>query len=386
MGLEVNGGTRFGVEEQLSGGIVNLKKFDSRRYGELSIPAGLASDWPELQPGRLGEAFKHIAFMKMTDPSNIFRQEISRSYAQAPDIMTKMSEALRRNAPGNPLYGHQVRYVYTAGRSGQSTILQPYVDYHHEAARQQLGHVPFDGYQIRVGSMPTSRPTGSVLMIVLSEAEAQSVTPAMLPRLADTDDPMFRYYEISGMGHGLTGRPNVSSTIGSVVPKGVQGISDIGGKTVYQPFNKVSLPLQWAMWRNLYDWVEKGIPMPRAPRIDRDASAPDGLARDRFGNATGGLRTPWMDYPDARYVGIIQENNPLEGGMMPFSEARMKELYGSDAAYQKKLETALQAMAHDRWILEEDIPLMRARGVSPALAIGYAEYTGNDTAGSGPTL
>jgi hypothetical protein len=384
MGLEVCGGTRFGVEEQLSGGVVNLRKVDPRRYGKLAIPAGLPGDWPELQPGRLGEAFKQINFMKMTDPSNIFRQEISRGYAQAPDIITKMAQALRAGAPGNPLAGHKVRYIYTAGRSGQSTILQPYVDYHHEPARQRLGQVPFDGYQIRVGSMPTARPTGSVLMIVQSEAEAQSVPPEMLHRLADSDDPMFRYYEIPGVGHGLTGRPNVSGNIGKIIPKGVQGLSNIEGESQYQPFDKVALPLQWAMWRNLYDWVEKGIPMPRAPRIDRDPSVPGALARDRFGNATGGLRTPWMNYPDARYVGIIHENNPLEGGMMPFGKARIAELYGSEEAYRRKLDLALQAMVRDRWLLEQDIPLMRVRGVSPALAIGYANYTGSASAGSAP--
>ncbi len=376
IGLEVNSGTRFGVEERPSGGIANLHTSDAQRYGELSIPAGLPSDWPDLQPGRLGEAFKNIDFGRPGDSSEIFRQEISRSYAQAPDIMTKMAEALRTNAPGNPLVGRKVRRIYTAGRSGQSTILAPYVQFHHEAARARLGHVPFDGYMIRVGAWPANRPKGSVLVIVLSEGEIRNLPSSVVTELADSDDPMFRYYEIPGVGHGLTSRPNVSLSIGSLVPKGVQGISDIEGHTEYQPYDKISLPVVWGMFRNMYDWLDKGIPMPHAPRVTRAAGAPDGLARDRFGNALGGLRLPWMDEPDARYVGAISAKNPLEGGMMPFSEAQMKELYGSKEAYQARLDKRLEQMAKDRWIAPQDIPLMRKRGSTPALALGFDEYAG----------
>src|SRR5262249_55199155 len=62
MGLEVNSGTRFGVEERPSGGVANLLSYNPRRYGQLSLPAGATSDWPDLQPGRLGNAYKTINF------------------------------------------------------------------------------------------------------------------------------------------------------------------------------------------------------------------------------------------------------------------------------------------------------------------------------------
>ena len=52
MGLEVNSGTRFGVEERASGGVTHLRNFNPGRYGRMSIPAGLPTDWPDLQPGR----------------------------------------------------------------------------------------------------------------------------------------------------------------------------------------------------------------------------------------------------------------------------------------------------------------------------------------------
>ena len=371
IGLEVCGGTRFGVEEKPSGGIANLLAFNPQRYGTLSLPSGAPEDWPDLQPGRLGAAFRSIDFGRPDADHNIFRQEISRSYAQGPDLLTLAAELIRRGGAASPLGAHRVRRIFTAGRSGQSTILQPYVEYHHAAARASLGHVPFDGYMIRVGAMPLSRPAGSVLVLVQSEAEAKGITPAELAALGDTDDPMFRYYEIPGVGHGLTARPNVSSTIGQVVPKGVQGISDVAGASEYEPYDKISLPLVWGMWRNIYDWLDKGTPMPRAPRIIRDPATPGNLARDSFGNATGGIRLPWMDIPDACYVGVISPKNPLEGGMKRFDEARMRTLYGSRAAWEARLRTRLRRMARERWIAAEDIGLMMKRGTTPALALGF---------------
>lgn len=370
IGLECCSGTRFGVEEKPSGGVANLLAFNRQRYGSLSLPGGDPADWPDLQPGRLGEAFRTIDFGKPDADHNIFRQEISRSYAQGPDIMTQAAELLRAGGPTSPLAGHKVRRIFTAGRSGQSTILQPYVQHHHAAALARNGHVPFDGYMIRVGAMPTNRPRGSVLVLVQSEAEAKGITPAELAALTDTDDPMFRYYEIAGVGHGLTARPNVSGTIGAVVPKGVQGISDIAGASEFEPYDKISLPVVWGMWRNIYDWLDKGIPMPRAPRIAR-AQVEGNLARDRYGNALGGIRLPWMDAPDARYVGVISQKNPLEGGMKRFDAAQMQRLYGSEVAWNTLIRRRLARMARERWIEARDIELMMKRGVTPALALGF---------------
>ena len=113
--------------------------------------------------------------------------------------------------------------------------------------------------------------------------------------------------------------------------------------------------------------------MPRAPRCLRDASAPDGLARDEHGNMRGGLRFPWMDIPDAQYTGIIHEKNLLEGGMKPVSEETMRQRHGSLAAYDAKIEEHLRQMAQRRWILERDIPLMQMRGSSAALYLGFYE-------------
>lgn len=379
IGLEVNSGARFGVEERPSGGVAHLRRFDPQRYAAMSIPAGDVSDWPGLrQPGILGQTYKTLDLGGRVAPPeqrNVFRQEISRSYAQAPDIMSDVAAVIRNGAPTSPLAGHKVRRIYTSGSSGQSTILQPYVDFHHAAAAERLGHVPFDAYMIRVGVWPATRPRGAVLVQVQSEAEVMKpLKPGELEEVANTDDPMFRFYEIPGVGHGLTARaPSVEGGIGKLVPEGVIGISATQGTSAFQRYDKIALPVQWAMWSNIDTWLDGGAPMPRAPNCARDAAAPDQLARDRHGNVIGGLRLPWMDVPDAEYTGIIHDNNPLEGGMKPFGEAKMKELYGSQAAYEAKIDERLEQMARERWIEARDIPLMRMRGDTDALNLGFYE-------------
>jgi hypothetical protein len=373
MGVEVNSGARFGVEERPSGGVTQLRAIDPARYGALSVAGGALEDWPDLGPGELGRAFQSLSFGRVNGELQIFVQELLRSYAQAPDILTQIAIALRRQPDRTPLHGLNVRRIFTNGASGQSTIVRVYIDSHHDAALRQYGVVPFDGYMIRVGQAPTARPEGAVVAIVISESEVVAAPHAPAP--ANTDTPRFRNYEIPGVGHGLTARPvrtGGHSGIGAVVPPGVQGLSNTGGgRSEYQPYDKINLPIVWAIWAAMYEWVEHGTPMPDVTPITRDASAPDNIARDSFGNALGGVRTPWVNVPDARYVAQMSELNPLEGGMAPFSEPQMRALYGDQAGYLRRVDEDLERMVRARLLLPQDVALMRRRGATEANAVGY---------------
>jgi hypothetical protein len=97
--------------------------------------------------------------------------------------------------------------------------------------------------------------------------------------------------------------------------------------------------------------------MPRAPRITRDPEAPDGIARDEHGNALGGLRTPWVDVPDARYVARISPDNPLSAGLRRFTDAEMQARYGSRDEYERRVRASLDEMVGDRFLLPEDVEI-----------------------------
>jgi hypothetical protein len=107
----------------------------------------------------------------------------------------------------------------------------------------------------------------------------------------------------------------------------------------------------------MYSWVDDGLPMPRTPRITRDPGARDGIARDEHGNALGGLRTPWVDVPDARYVARISPGNPLAAGMRRFTDAEMQALYGSGDEYARRVRVHLDEMVRDRFLLPDDCEL-----------------------------
>jgi len=356
VGVEVCSGTRFGADETPSGGVPNLHRTDPDRYGTLAVAGGKPEHWPGLTPGALAHAFETLDFGRGAgDAMTVFRQELYRSYASGPDIYFGVVEALRRRR-GGLLADGEVRRVYTTGASGASEILRPLVEYHHDHRPQPDGGPILDGYFIRVGQVPVNRPAGAVLVVLQSEAEALTNVESGEPLPDDTDDPRFRYYEVAGTGHRISADPPASRAhdLAEVLPEGIRGLSQRDESDELEPYDKYNAPILWAIWDAMYSWVDDRTPMPRAPRITRDATAPDGLARDEHGNALGGIRTPWVDVPDARYVARISPGNPLSAGLRRFTDAEMHALYGSRDEYERRVRARLEGMVGDRFLLAED--------------------------------
>jgi hypothetical protein len=359
VGIECCSGTRFGADEIPSGGVANLLKVDPERYGSLSMSGGRPEHWPNLAPGAVGRAFATLDFGNREGPEmEVFRQELQRSYGQGPDIYFGVVDAIRRGER-SVMPGFDVRRVVTSGASGGTEILRPLLEYHHDRQVAPDGGPLVDGYLFMVASIPTHRPKNAVLVVLESEAEASGERQD-LPE--DTDDPRFRYYEIPGTGHQISALPAAAQNaraLADVLPEGIRGLSERDVSQEYEPYDKFNTPLIWAIWENLYRWMGDGVPMPRAPRITRDPSAPDRIARDEHGNAVGGLRTPWVDVPDARYVPRISPGNPLAPGMKRFTDEQMTALYGSREEYERRVRARLDQMVEERWVLPEDVPLMQ---------------------------
>ena len=88
-------------------------------------------------------------------------------------------------------------------------------------------------------------------------------------------------------------------------------------------------------------------------------STPQQLILDDNGNATGGVRSPWMDVPTARLSGLGQTG----GGMMaalfgvtePFNAAKLSALYpGGQTEYVGKFNTSLKSAIAAGFILPAD--------------------------------
>ncbi len=360
VGVELCEGTRFGRDEVPTGGVANLRRTDPARYGDLAIAGGDPDHWSELTPGALGRAFERLDWGEGGPAVDVFVQELFRSYAQAPGIFFDLVRALRFGE-GGILSGWPVRRIYTSGASATAQILRPFIDYHHDRNLLPGGVAPVDGYFVRVGVVPSNRPTGAVVVVLNTEAEAphQARESSNLPE--DSDEPPFRYYEVPGTGHRFSAVPQGnrhSIAVSEMLPPGVVGLTGPSLSTEYERYDKFNAPIEWALWQAMYRWVDEATPMPRAKRIIRDRDAPDGIARDAHGNALGGLRTPWVDVPDARYVARISSANPLDPGMVRFSDEKMQSLYGTRKEYEGRVRAKLDEMVRHRWLLAEDVPAM----------------------------
>ena len=129
-------------------------------------------------------------------------------------------------------------------------------------------------------------------------------------------------------------------------------------------------------FHHVLEWADKGTVPPRADRIlvDRNTTNDGSLiALDEFGNPQGGIRSPYLDVPSAKYgfpnegavpptpntVPWIAERGEAgidrlcgqTGYQMRFQDARLKQLYGDKAAYLAKVRQRLDALTSEGWSL-----------------------------------
>lgn len=262
--------------------------------------------------------------------------------------------ALIKSARG-PL-GSNVRKIVLAGTSMSSGTLINYLPSHMVLRTPEMKGI-YDGF------LPTS--TGSTIReidVPLIEMPTLHEVETNVPRRQDGDEPgkQFRLYEVAGIGH-VDSRDNVR-LIPNPCAKELNPV-------LSQAYFSVGL-------HHLLRWVDEGIAPPRAPRVllDRDVSN-DGsqMALDTHGNPQGGIRTPWVDVPVAKYGPVIAAAEPLianpsdyvkanglQGAQImcrlaswqePFPAAKLRELYGSKREYLRRFEARLDELEKQGWSL-----------------------------------
>jgi hypothetical protein len=248
------------------------------------------------------------------------------------------------------------RKIVLAGTSMSSGTLINYLP----------GHMVFrtpDMQRIYDGFLPTS--VGSTIReidVPLIEMPTMHEVETNVPRRQDSDEAgkQFRLYEVAGIGH-VDSRDNVR-----LLPN-----------PCTKPLSTVLTQAYFAVGlHHLLRWVDEGVAPPRAARVllDRDASN-DGstMVLDAQGNPQGGIRTPYVDVPFAKYTPVNTAVDPvianpseyvkangLQGAQImcrlsayqePYSAARLRELYGSPREYVRKFEASLDALEKQGWSL-----------------------------------
>ena len=274
---------------------------------------------------------------------------------QANDILAQVG-ALVKSDHG-PLGRLSVRKMVLSGSSMSSGTLINYLPAHMVYRTPDMQHI-YDGF------MPTS--AGQTIMDVdvpLIQMPTMLEAENNLPRRQDSDEPgkQYRLYEFAGIGH-VDSRNNIRFDPNPCV----QQLS--------------TFPAQAYMSVGLYHlmrWVDQGIPPPHAGRIWLDLDTRnDGsmMATDVHGNGLGGIRSPYVDVPVARYAASSTAREPLiehpsawiaaNGGLrgaqlmcrlsayeVPFSKEALRDLYGTKDNYVRMFTARLDELEQQGWSL-----------------------------------
>jgi hypothetical protein len=272
---------------------------------------------------------------------------------QQNEIIAQVGALLRSSK--TPLAG-PVRKMVLGGTSMSAGTLINYLPAHMVFRTPEMNRI-FDGF------MPTSN--GSTIReidVPLMHMPTMHEVETNVTRRQDGDEPgkQYRLYEFAAIGH-VDSRDNVR-----LLPNPcAKPLSTF----LTQAYFSVTL-------HHLLRWVDEGIVPPRAPRIllDRDESN-DGstMVLDAHGNPVGGIRSPYVDVPTAKYAPVNTAADPvianpseyvrvngLQGAQTmcrlsayqePFSQAKLRDVYGSKREYLSKFEARLRELEREGWSL-----------------------------------
>jgi hypothetical protein len=186
-------------------------------------------------------------------------------------------------------------------------------------------------------------PTGSPVIEVQPQSDVEGfrfdefVNPGSASvRRADSDTAgdRFRLYEIAGAPHAAK----------------IVGCDGDGSSFPVAAFVRAAL-------RNLFRWAEDDIAPPTAPRIELEID--DVVAQaavDQFGNARGGVPSPFLDVPICRYEAHSTPGPvcALAGREAPLSHEVLVDRYRDLQTYLAEFATSLDKIIEAGFLLEDD--------------------------------
>jgi hypothetical protein len=277
------------------------------------------------------------------------------------DIYTQVARAIRAGAG---LSGLQPRRLIAAGQSQSAFAMVTYYN-----GVQPLTDA-FDGFYVHsrgAGELPLVGP-GKPADFAGAIASVKTVLRSDLPapvldlqtetdvendflgsaavRQPDTD--RFRLWEVAGTAHfdkTLLTRADAYQSCGSI-NDGPMHVVALTGMHV------------------LKAWIANGNYAPeKAVRFDLTAAAKPTISRDVDGIALGGIRTPPVDVPVATISGVPGPTESticqILGSTMPFTDARLAQLYPSASDYERRYDASTDAVIKAGFVLPEDRALLK---------------------------
>lgn len=276
------------------------------------------------------------------------------------DIFSQAAQAVLHPRGLRPFGDLHIRYAIADGESQSASYLTTYVD-----ALAPTTHL-FDGYLIHSrgnNGSPINTAAPAQPNVVLIRTDLR--TPVLM---AETETDMF------GLGYYPAQQPDTHE-IRTWEMAGTSHVDQwnltygIESGHVWDP--KVAAPsfAECGMINNgperfimraavaaLAKWVETGSPPPSAPRFAITGGS--AIARDRYGNAVGAIRTPAVDVPISTLSGDFKSSESvicsLFGSVSPFTTTQLKALYPTHAEYVAKVREDAAKAVRKGWLLPPD--------------------------------
>ena len=323
-----------------------LKKYDEKRYGALSA----VNPIPEEKRGKVSRAYGLV-----TDPN----VEKGLLY----DALSETAQLIRSGSDDSPFKGYDVRFIYATGATPGD--LTTYAGFVHNYAKQANGKPVFDGFQIYMTGAPANLnneewnvlvpdprviidscvPTFRVLTMGDMLGFGGHPDWSVMQRKDDTDDPVYRIYEVAGAPLGIRGDVDTMMNKADCDAIGARWFN----KKARLPYH--AYPTQYILrscFDNLKKYCEFGILPPKADRLRVTGTYPEmDYEYDELGNVLGGIRSNYVDVPIAHYL--------PDGHIEPFNKEKLRELYGTHANYMKKVSASCLRQMKDRFMLPEDL-------------------------------
>jgi hypothetical protein len=315
------------------------------------------------------------------------------------DIAAQMGALFKRNGPGSPLHGYKVNHVFEGGFSQDGSFTFTQADVFNKLERLPSGGPVYDGYVpggttgpsnidfglTPAGALPAGDPRQKmqprdvpVIQINTETEEALGAASGLQYRRPDSNarNDRYRLWEVPGASHvsndlhdpvitlqlnqvelahqTVPELPPVGCTHQVFAPGPSTGLPGIIDPNPY-PFSNVAN----AAFADLTPWVDGQGSPPHAPPIDVSDGA---IVRDQFGNAEGGVRTPFVDDPTATYTptDTVAQTTLFSGFCVlfgyetPFDHATLRSIYSSHDEYVRKVTNESEQLVREGFWLQPD--------------------------------
>lgn len=280
------------------------------------------------------------------------------------DMLLELPGALK-DASISPIKEYLPFYTYLAGWSQSGCYMVTFVNCFAYKDLKNIQEPIYDGY-FSTGAVPSAAPGVNQEESIRASALVDPEVPGRLRKLyqpfieihtesenahmgsfptqtpdSDAEDFRYRAYDIPGASHDVKDNMIDYYALDPDLPK--TGIfPGYGGMEPYPNDYPYNFIFHRAL-NMLFDWVRKGVKPPHVPRIQVDEKEDNVV--DESGNAVGGWRTAFLEYPTCTYVPVSTPLKPdfafgcgLFGHKKPFGAEELKKRYGSLAQYKKMVE------------------------------------------------